>query len=56
MKCIVDNDVVLSRPLEGPLAGHIAAFATWARERASCFRQASGAVSAVSRSPRAGPP
>lgn len=43
MKCIVDNDLVLSRPLEGPLAGQIAAFATWAREQgyawASRYRQ-----------------
>lgn len=43
MKCIVDDDVVLSRPLKGPLAGHIAAFATWARDQgyawASRYRQ-----------------
>src|SRR6266852_4850840 len=30
MKCIVDDDVVLSRPLEGPLSAHIAGFAKWA--------------------------
>ncbi|OFW02848.1 MAG: integrase [Acidobacteria bacterium RIFCSPLOWO2_02_FULL_68_18] len=43
MKCIVDDDVVLSRPLEGPLSAHIAAFAQWARDqgyaRASRYRQ-----------------
>ena len=32
MKCIVDDDVVLSRPLEGPLSAHIAGFAKWARD------------------------
>jgi site-specific recombinase XerD len=43
MKCIVDDDVVLSRPLEGPLSAHIAAFAQCARDqgyaRASRYRQ-----------------
>ena len=43
MKCIVNGDVVLSRPLEGPLSAHIAAFAAWAREqgyaRRSRYRQ-----------------
>lgn len=33
MKCIVNDDVVLSRPLEGPLSAHIAPFAMWAREQ-----------------------
>ena len=33
MKCIIDEDVVLSRPLEGPLAVQIPAFAKWAREQ-----------------------
>ena len=32
MKCVVDDDVVLSRPLEGPLSAHIEGFAKWARE------------------------
>ena len=32
MKHIIDDQVVLSRPLEGPLATQIAAFASWARE------------------------
>ena len=32
MECIVDGDVVLSRPLEGPLSMHIAAFAAWSRQ------------------------
>ena len=32
MKCIVDDRVVLSRPLEGPLSAHIAGFAKWARD------------------------
>src|SRR5437764_8661123 len=32
MKCIIDNDVVLARQLEGPLSAHIAGFARWARE------------------------
>lgn len=43
MKCIVHDDVVLSRPLEGPLSAHIAAFAQWAHDqgyaRASRYRQ-----------------
>ena len=30
MKCIVNDDVVLSRPLEGPLSAHIVGFAKWA--------------------------
>jgi len=33
MRCIVDGDVVLSRPLEGPLSARIPAFAAWAREQ-----------------------
>jgi len=33
MKCIVNGDVVLSRPLEGPLSSHIAAFAAWVRKK-----------------------
>lgn len=33
MKYIVNDDVVLSRPLEGPLSAHIAAFAQWARDQ-----------------------
>lgn len=33
MKCIVNGDVVLSQPLEGPLSAHIAAFAAWARQQ-----------------------
>lgn len=33
MKCMVNDDVVLSRPLEGPLSAHIAPFAMWAREQ-----------------------
>ena len=37
MKCIVDDDVVLSRPLEGPLSAHIAGFARWAREEGYAF-------------------
>ena len=32
MKCIVDDDVVLSRPLEGPLSAHIVGFAKWASD------------------------
>ena len=32
MKCIVNDDVVFSRPLEGPLAAHIGEFAKWARD------------------------
>jgi len=40
MQCIVNDDVVLSRPLEGPLSAHIAAFARWVREQgyARCSR------------------
>jgi hypothetical protein len=33
MRYIVNDDVVLSRPLEGPLSAHIAAFAQWARDQ-----------------------
>jgi integrase/recombinase XerD len=33
MKCIIDEGVVLSRPLEGPLAAQITAFAKWASEQ-----------------------
>ena len=32
MKCIVDDVVVLSKSLEGPLSAHIAGFAKWARD------------------------
>ena len=32
MKCIVCEDVVLSRPLDGPLSAHIAGFAQWVRD------------------------
>jgi hypothetical protein len=32
MKCIVGEDVVLLRPLKGPLSAHIAGFAKWARD------------------------
>ena len=32
MKCIVSEDVVLSRPLDGPLSTHIAGFAKWVRD------------------------
>src|SRR5436309_3547117 len=32
MRYIVDDDVVHSRPLGGPLSGHITGFARWARE------------------------
>ncbi len=43
MKCTVNDDVVLSRPLEGPLSPHITAFAQWARDQgyawASRYRQ-----------------
>lgn len=37
MKCIIDDDVVLSRPLEGPLSPHIAGFARWARKEGYAF-------------------
>ena len=33
MKYIINDDVVLSRPLEGPLAAQIAALAKWARDQ-----------------------
>lgn len=33
MKCVINNQVVLSRPLEGPLAAHIGSFARWASEQ-----------------------
>ncbi len=38
MKYIIDGQVVLSRPLEGPLAAQIAAFAKWAREQGYAFQ------------------
>jgi len=38
MKCIVNGDVVLSLPLEGPLSAHIAAFAAWSREQGYALR------------------
>ena len=33
MKYVVNDQVVLLRPLEGPLAAHIASFARWTREQ-----------------------
>src|SRR5438445_11078153 len=43
MKYIVDGDVVLSQPLDGPVSAHIPAFAQWARDQgyawASRYRQ-----------------
>src|SRR6516162_4764296 len=43
MKYIVNDDVVLSRPLDGPLSTQIPAFAKWARDQgyawASRYRQ-----------------
>jgi integrase/recombinase XerD len=33
MKCIINDDVVLSQPLDGPLSAHIPAFAQWARDQ-----------------------
>jgi integrase/recombinase XerD len=33
MRCIINGDVVLSRPLEGPLSAHVGAFATSVREQ-----------------------
>jgi len=38
VRCIIDGQVVLSRPLEGPLAAQIAAFAKWAREQGYALR------------------
>jgi len=37
MKCIVDDDVVLSQPLEGPLSADIPGFARWVREEGYAF-------------------
>lgn len=43
MKCIVNDDMVLSQPLDGPLSAQIPAFAQWARDQgyawASRYRQ-----------------
>jgi site-specific recombinase XerD len=43
MKSIINDDVVLSQPLDGPLSAHIPAFAQWARDQgyawASRYRQ-----------------
>jgi len=33
VKCIVNNQIVLSKPLEGPLSGHIASFAQSASDQ-----------------------
>jgi len=33
VKCVINNQVVLSRPLEGPLVAHIGSFAEWASEQ-----------------------
>lgn len=38
MKCIINGQVVLSRPLEGPLAVHIASFARWASDQGYALR------------------
>ena len=38
MKCIINGEVALSRPLEGPLSAQIAAFATWASEQGYALR------------------
>jgi len=40
MKFVIDDEVVLSRPLEGALAAHITAFAKWVSEQgyARCSR------------------
>ena len=37
MKYIINDQVVLSRPLEGPLAAHIASYARWASEQGYAF-------------------
>jgi len=37
MKSIVDDDVILSRPLQGPLSAQIPEFARWAREEGYAF-------------------
>lgn len=37
MKCIVNDDVVLSRPLEGPLSAQIGRFARWVHEQGYAF-------------------
>lgn len=37
MKCVVNNDVVLARPLEGPLSTYIPGFAQWTREEGYAF-------------------
>jgi integrase/recombinase XerD len=37
MKCMVNDDVVLSRPLEGPLSTYIPGFAQWTREGGYTF-------------------
>ena len=37
MKCVINNQVVLSRPLEGPLADHIISFAKSLNEQGYCL-------------------
>src|SRR4030042_1900256 len=44
MRCTVDGDVVLSRPLEGPLSTHVGAFAAWLREQGDALRSRSQKV------------
>lgn len=36
MKTIINGQVVLSRPLEGPLSPHIASFAEWVSKQGYC--------------------
>ena len=37
MRYIINDQVVLSRPLEGPLAAHIGPFARWVNEQGYAF-------------------
>lgn len=37
MKCVINNDVILSRSLEGPLSTYIPGFAQWTREEGYAF-------------------
>ena len=37
MKCVINNQVILSRPLEGPLAAHIISFAKSLSEQGYCL-------------------
>jgi hypothetical protein len=42
MRFIIDHEVFLSRPLEGPLASQVTAFAKWVREQGYAWHPGTG--------------